>query len=139
MQRPIRLILLLFTVLALSYSTLIPIFEAQDELFHYAFADHLATTWQLPVQPRTLEEPLGLWEQEGGQPPLAYWLAAFLISPIDRQDFFSRSQHNPFAALGVARSDEANLNAVLHDPAQEAFPWHGTVLALHLARLLSIV
>jgi 4-amino-4-deoxy-L-arabinose transferase-like glycosyltransferase len=52
-----------------------PAFEAPDENAHFYLARHLADGGALPVQPLEPDER-GLWEQEGSQPPLYYYLAA---------------------------------------------------------------
>ena len=79
-----RLIAAAFVLLAVVYSLVTPIFEGPDEIWHYAFADHLANGGGLPVfdltQPAT-------WLRNGAHPPLYYWLVAALIAPIDRSDF----------------------------------------------------
>ncbi|MFN8486552.1 MAG: glycosyltransferase family 39 protein [Caldilineaceae bacterium] len=127
-----------YTLLAITYSVVTPLFEAPDELYHFQLVNYLATHWQLPVQPLTDPAKVGPWAQEGGQPPLAYFLAALVIAPIDRSDVAAISQPNPYAALGEVHADGSNLNVVIHHFARERFPWHGAVLAVHLARLLSI-
>src|SRR5512134_3322582 len=70
--------------LALVYSLTVPLFEGSDEIWHYAFANHLASGGGLPVfdadQPAT-------FLRNGAHPPLYYALMAVLIAPIDRGDF----------------------------------------------------
>lgn len=128
-----------YALLAITYSVVTPLFEAPDELYHFQLVNYLATHWQLPVQPLTDPAKVGPWAQEGGQPPLAYFLAALIIAPIDRSDLAEISQPNPYAALGEAHADGSNLNVVIHHFARERLPWHGAVLAVHLARLLSVL
>jgi hypothetical protein len=62
--------------LAVLYSVSTPIFEASDEVSHYAVVQHIADTGTLPVQQPGVKSP---WEQEGSQPPLYY-----LVSPLAR-------------------------------------------------------
>jgi len=128
------LILALFVLLGAAYSVVVPPFEASDELWHYPMVQFIATHWALPVQ-----DPanVGPWRQEGSQPPLYYALAAAITSWIDTSDMPQVRYLNPQADLGVATPD-GNVNLVVHDPAREAFPWRGTVLAVHLIRLLSV-
>src|SRR5512135_3680057 len=77
-------LLLAFIVLSLIYSLTVPLFEGPDEIWHYAFANHLASGGGLPVfeanQPAT-------FLRNGAHPPLYYALIAALIAPIDRSDF----------------------------------------------------
>ncbi|MBN1965910.1 MAG: glycosyltransferase family 39 protein, partial [Anaerolineae bacterium] len=132
--------LILIAILALSlllnafYATQTPLFETPDEMWHYALVRELATNGLvLPVQDAANPGP---WMQEGGQPPLYYFLAALATSHIDTSDFEQARQVNPHADVGLIRGD-GNVNLVMHDPAREALPWTGTVLAMHVARLFS--
>ena len=121
-------------LLGIGYSILTPIFETPDEMWHYAMVQHLtANGFALPVLG---EGEAGPWAQEGGQPPLYYMLAALGTLFIDTADFPAVRQVNPHADLGLMRAD-GNINVVMHDPAREALPWYGTVLAVHVARLFS--
>jgi len=123
----------LFVALATTYSLVTPVFEASDEISHYPVVDHIATTGQFPVQHVGVKT---LWEQEGSQPPLYYLLGAVLTFWIDTRDLESIQILNPHAKLGIPL-DPDNKNMILHSDA-EAFPWHGTTLAVHLLRLVGI-
>src|SRR5512139_2035057 len=85
------IIIAAFVVLALVYSLAVPLFEGPDEIWHYAFADHLANGGGLPVfdatQPAT-------FLRNGAHPPLYYALIALLIAPIDRSDFPAEYRFN---------------------------------------------
>src|SRR5512139_220916 len=129
------LLLLAFVALAVAYSVVTPIFEASDEWWHYPVVQYIAAGRGLPVQ--TLPDHPGLWKQQASQPPLYYALAALLTSWIDTSDLTAVLRPNPHAAVGVVTPD-GNINLVAHDPAREAWPWRGTVLAVHWARLLSV-
>ena len=134
LPRGIVFLLLVFLALAVTYSVATPIFEASDELWHYPVVQYIATGQGLPAQ--APPERAGLWKQQASQPPLYYALAALLTSWIDTRDLTAVLRPNPHAAVGVVTPD-GNINMVAHDPAREAWPWRGTVLAVHLARLLS--
>ena len=41
-RRWLTVIVVAFLVLGLIYSVVVPLFEAPDEVWHFAFADHLA-------------------------------------------------------------------------------------------------
>src|SRR5450756_557935 len=71
-------ILVFFIFLAGIYSVLNPLFESPDEVWHYAFVQHLASGQALPVLDP--QHP-GPWAQEGGQPPL-YYLATSLFTRL---------------------------------------------------------
>ena len=134
----IVLILAAFIALGITYSVVTPIFEASDELWHYPFVKHLADGNGLPVQDASADQP---WRQEGGQPPLYYALGALATFWIDTGDAYEGQQpllwHNPHVDNGLLTAD-GNTNLVVHSR-QEAFPWHGTALAVHLIRLLSVL
>jgi 4-amino-4-deoxy-L-arabinose transferase-like glycosyltransferase len=133
-KRWVIILLIVFVMLAATYSVVTPIFEASDEVWHYPVVQYIASGHGLPVQTPT-ERP-GLWKQQASQPPLYYALAALLTAWINTRDMTTVLRWNPHAAVGQVTPD-GNINMVAHDPAQ-VFPWRGTVLAVHLARLLSV-
>lgn len=128
------IVLCLFVGLGVLYSVATPIFEASDELNHYPFVQTLARGNGLPVQ---RPDQATLWGQEGSQPPLYYGLAAFATAWIDTSDMAQLLDLNPHAERGVPLAPD-NKNMIIHD-AGEQFPWHGTALAVHLIRILSIL
>ncbi len=131
----IKTILIAFLVLGTIYSVVTPIFEASDELWHYPLVQWLSKGNPLPVQDA---KNVGPWKQEASQPPSYYWLMGWVTSWIDTSDMAQVRRENPHVNNGVITSD-GNINLVIHDPQREAFPWRGTVLAVHLARLLSVL
>ncbi len=133
-RRWLGVCLLAFIVLALLYSIATPIFEASDEVSHYAVIQHIADTGALPVQQPGVKTT---WDQEGSQPPLYYVLVSPLARLIDTRDAAERMYRNPHAVPGNPSLD-ANRNLVIHSPA-ENFPWHNTTLVVHLIRFISIV
>ncbi len=128
------LIVALFGILSGIYSVVVPPFEASDELWHYPMVKYIADNGRLPVQEPGVETA---WRQEGSQPPLYYALGAALTCWIDTSDMATVRHVNPHADGGVATPD-GNVNLVVHRPMSERFPWHGTVLAVHLIRFLSV-
>jgi 4-amino-4-deoxy-L-arabinose transferase-like glycosyltransferase len=114
---------------------MVPPFEASDELWHYPMVKYIADHWALPVQ-----DPanVGPWRQEGSQPPLYYALAAVATFWIDTADMQVVRHLNPQVDGGVVTPD-GNINLVVHRAEREAFPGQGTVLAVHLIRLLSVL
>jgi dolichyl-phosphate-mannose-protein mannosyltransferase len=134
-RRLLFLILAAYVLLALIYSIITPIFEASDELWHYPMVKYLADHGlQLPPQDAGV---ITAWRQEGSQPPLYYMMAALLTSGIDTSDLDVIRRQNPHADIGIIRPD-GNANMVVHHPALESFPWHGTTLAIHIVRFFSI-
>ncbi|MCP4542326.1 MAG: glycosyltransferase family 39 protein [Chloroflexi bacterium] len=131
----LTLILIFFTILGITYSIVVPPFEASDELWHYPMVKYIADHWTLPVQEPGVETP---WRQEGSQPPLYYALAAAATFWIDTSDMDVVRHINRHADNGVATPD-GNTNLIVHHPVREAFPWRGTILAIHLIRILSVL
>ncbi|MBL8144977.1 MAG: glycosyltransferase family 39 protein [Anaerolineae bacterium] len=128
------LIVAAYVVLAVIYSTVTPLFEASDELWHFPMVQFIAETGGLPVQEGVAP---GLWRQEGSQPPLYYMAAALLTAGVDTSDLEWVRRINPHADIGLVRPD-GNVNMIVHRAAAEAWPWQGTALAVHLARLFSV-
>ncbi len=126
-------LLTLFLAVATLYNVSVPPYEAPDELQHAAFIVWLADGQGLPVLDPQAPGP---WAQEGTQPPLYYWLAARLVGwlPHDQADNLARL--NSYAGVGDPQRTD-NKNRVLHNPEQERWPYHGSILFLHLARALS--
>lgn len=130
------LLIAVFVVLAGVYSIVTPIFEASDELWHYPMVKYVADHgFGLPVQ---TPGEVTAWRQEGSQPPLYYLMAAALTGGIDSSNLATIRRQNPHADIGIVVPD-GNLNMVVHHRMMEDFPWTGTVLAVHLARFLSVL
>ncbi len=132
--RFLPLILLLFSMIAISYSVVNPLFEAPDEHWHYFTAQYIADTGKLPSVEGEYDEWLS---QEAAQPPLYYLFGAILIAPIDASGAKEKIWLNPYAWIGNAAA-LANVNRMVHTPV-EAWPWHGFALAAHLLRGMSIL
>lgn len=127
-------VVIAFLVVAAIYSVITPIFEAPDEIQHYFYVKYLADERVLPVLTMPAEEA---FQQEGSQPPLYYLLGALATFWIDTNDALSLLRPNPYANVGVPLA-LGNKNVVIHT-AQEAFPFRGAVLAIHLVRFLSVL
>ena len=124
-------VLVLFAALGFWYGMVIPPFETPDEVYHYAFARHLAQGNSLPVQD---DEATGPWQQEGSQAPLYYWLVGRLTSGVDQDDFDALAVFNPRSNMGNPLY-AGNKNRMLYSAASR--PLHGTNLALHIGRVVS--
>ncbi|MBX3082175.1 MAG: glycosyltransferase family 39 protein [Anaerolineae bacterium] len=133
--QPLAALLIVYIVVASAYSLITPPWEASDEQWHYPMVKTLADNrLALPVQ---VPGQVTAWRQEGSQPPLYYMMGAVLTFWIDTSDIDTARWINPHADIGVIVPD-GNYNMAIHDPAVEAFPWKGTILALHVVRLLSV-
>lgn len=127
-------VLVLYMVVAVLYGALIPIFESPDANGHYAYIHELTEGRGFPIH----DTPSGarVTGYVAGHAPLYYMLsaaAAFWVP--DDVDFDDWAWFNPFDAMGNANAP-ANKNRLVHADA-EAFPWHGTPLTVHIARLVS--
>ena len=124
-----------FVLLGFTYALVTPAFEASDELWHYPMIEHLADGNPLPVQ---VFDPAqaGPWKQEASQPPLYYYLGAALTFWIDTSDMEQVRWLNPHVDNGVITPD-GNTNLAIHDP--DASPWQGTLLAVRIVRLASVL
>lgn len=131
----INTILVMFVLLGTTYSIVTPVFEASDELWHYPLVQWLSRGNPLPIQD---PHNVGPWKQEASQPPLYYTVVGWATAWIDTSDLGQVLRPNPHVDNGVITRD-GNINLVIHDPAREAFPWRGAVLAVHLARFLSVL
>lgn len=128
-------LLLLFILLGSLYALITPAFEASDELWHYPMIRHLADGNPLPVQ--VFDPALaGPWKQEASQPPLYYYLGAASTFWIDTSDMEQVRWLNPHVDNGVITAD-GNTNLVIHDPYLNV--WHGTLLAIRIVRLVSVL
>jgi len=126
-------LVVLYVALGTVYSVVTPVFEAPDESLHFFVVKHILDYRSLPVQS---EETRGLWAQEGSQPPLYYALGALLVSGIDLSDAEALLWRNPQANQGDP-TNPGNKNTYIHPP-EQAFPWTGAVLAVHVLRLFSL-
>jgi len=128
----VGVLLAVFFVTGLAYSLVVPAFETPDEIYHYAFARHLAAGNGLPVQG---PEKTGPWEQEGSQPPLYYGLVALATAGIDQGGLESFAVQNPRANLGDPQQP-GNKNFMLFSA--QSRPLVGVNLALHVGRWISL-
>lgn len=127
-------VILAYLVVGISYAVTTPVFEASDELWHYPVIQHLANGGELPILDP--EDP-GPWRQEAGQPPLYYVIMAVATGWIDTSDMTTVRWLNPHVDAGVVTPD-GNINLAIHTQA-ERFPWGGTVLAVRIIRILSVL
>ncbi|MCX7681806.1 MAG: DUF2142 domain-containing protein [Anaerolineae bacterium] len=126
-------LMLLFAGLATCYTLMTPLFEAPDEVWHYAYVRYLVEKRALP--PLSGEES-GAY-QEVGQPPLYYAVAALLSGWAPDDDLAHLMWHNPGFGYQAGGTVNDNKNMLIHTAA-ERFPWRGAVLAIRLARMAAL-
>jgi 4-amino-4-deoxy-L-arabinose transferase-like glycosyltransferase len=115
----------------------VPPFENLDEIEHLGVIRYVADTGRLPVHGTPAAERYH-YRQEASQPPLYYLLSAawvrLLDLPTGSGDPFPAL--NPWVACGMGGAGPYDNRAVFHhDPHDEAFPWQGTLLTLHVLRI----
>ncbi len=133
-RQPITWLVAVFILLGSLYAVTTPLFEASDELWHYPMVQHLSRGGALPVQD---VNNVGPWRQEASQPPLYYYLMGWATAWIDTSDMPQVRWLNPHVDNGIITPD-GNTNLAIHTPA-ENWPWRGTILAVRLVRLLSVL
>ena len=130
----IKTILIAFLILGVIYSVVTPIFEASDELWHYPLVQWLSKGNPLPVQDA---KNVGPWKQEASQPPLYYWLMGGATSGSIRATW--RRCGRRIRTSITASSRPMAIATSSFTTAARSIPVAGTVLAVHLARLLSVL
>lgn len=122
-----------FIGLATLYSLTTPIFEAPDEVWHYAYVRHLVEERALPPLDHTESDAY----QEVAQPPLYYAVAALVSGGADDQDLPELMWHNPGFGYQAGGTVNDNKNLLVHTEREE-FPWQNAVFAIRLARFVSL-
>lgn len=133
-MRSIILVIIAFLLLSVAYSIAVPIFEAPDELQHYATTEYIARFKSLPPLGKPTEH---LWDQESLQAPLYYIITGALTSWVDTSDFSQQVILQPKTNFGDAELP-GKKNSFLH-PLSQSFPYRNTTLAVHIARWFSIL
>ncbi len=132
-------LVLVFVGLGLAYGIIVPPFENLDEIEHFGVVRYIAETGRLPVH-GTPEAGVYHYRQEASQPPLYHLLSAGLVRILGLQagDMETYIRFNPRVACGPnAPSLYDNRAIFYHNPHRERFPWHGTLLMLHILRIWS--
>jgi len=130
----IALVLTAFFALGITYSVITPLFEAPDELQHYARIKRLAEGIGLLQLDPTVSQ---LSHQERYQQPLYHLVGALATFWDNAGDMPKLLWFNPHADIGVAKAD-GNLNLLIHTN-EESFPYRGTSLGVHVLRFLSVL
>ncbi len=129
----LAIIVAAYLIMGTVYSVVTPVFEAPDESLHFFVIKHIVDHGTLPVQ---RAEARDLWAQEGSQPPLYYLVGALVVSWIDLSDAEDLLWRNPQANIGDP-TNAGNKNVYVHSLEQD-WPWHGSVLAVHVLRFCSL-
>lgn len=130
----LKVFLAIYLLLGVIYSISSPILEAPDEMWHYPYVRYVAEKRRLPPW-----DTGSLVSHESSQPPLYYAAAALATAWVDPSDLEALLQRsNPYWGYPAAGTVNDNKNLFLHTDA-ETFPWSGTALAVHVARLVNLI
>ncbi|MCY3782130.1 MAG: glycosyltransferase family 39 protein [Chloroflexi bacterium] len=130
---PLQWILLFYAVFGLVYLPSTPVFEANDELWHFGYIQHIRETGNLPVQVFDgVDTP---YQQHGSQPPLYYLIASLLTSPLSIDDVESYRLLNPHVTSDKPDSF-GNKNLTLRDMSQSMI--HGAGLVIVFLRAFGL-
>lgn len=132
-HRRLLVIGLAFVLLVLMHNAATPVFEAPDEVWHYAYVRWVAEGHGLPA----LDSDESGASQQAAQPPLAYLIAALLSRPFSDDDLATLLVHNPGFGYQAPGTSADNKNMLIHGE-PERWPWQGTALAVHVTRLVSL-
>ncbi|MCY3977114.1 MAG: hypothetical protein OXG23_03350 [Chloroflexi bacterium] len=130
---PLQWILLLYLVFGAIYALATPVFEANEEIWHFGYVEHLRQTGSLPQQ--VFDGRDTIYRQHGSQPPLYYGLMAAATAPFNIEDSDSYRRLNPYVS---ARQPDSfgNKNLIIHDHTLSLFD--GTGLAVLFIRALGL-
>ncbi len=130
---PLQWILLLYCIFGALYLAATPVFEANDEIWHFGFVQHVREHGSLPVQ--QFDGVDTLYQQHGSQPPLYYILMALATSPVDIADADQYRLLNPHVNTLQPQSF-GNKNLIVHD--QSLSMLRGAGLAVLVIRTLGL-
>jgi len=130
---PLQWILLFYLVFGLIYAVATPVFEANEELWHFGYVEHLRKTGSLPVQ--NFYQRHTIYRHHGSQPPLYYGLMAIASAPLNIDDSEAYRRLNPHVNV-YQPGAFGNKNLVVHDDSHSLF--RGTGLAVFSMRVLGL-
>ena len=126
-------VLLFYAIFGVAYLFATPVFEANDELWHFGVIRHLRGSGNLPEQ--VFDGKDTIYQQHGSQPPMYYALMAVLTRPIGIDDADDMGRLNPHVKAGEPDSF-GNKNLVIQS--KSASPGGGAGLAVIVIRLLGL-
>ncbi|MEM7031458.1 MAG: glycosyltransferase family 39 protein [Chloroflexota bacterium] len=130
-HRPFIALLVLFVLLATSFSLLLPLGESADEVSHFALVRFIAEQKRAPLT-QAEREAIG---KKGDASPIYHGLVALTTQHTDISALPTLPvQSEPLRFIPY---DAPRTNEVYHT-ADELFPFQGIVLAWHLGRLISV-
>lgn len=130
---PLQWILLFYIVFGAIYLPSTPVFEANDEIWHFGYIQHIRESGSLPVQ--VFDGVESRYQEHGSQPPLYYALAALITSPLSIDDADNYRLLNPHATISQPDSF-GNKNLTVRDASQSMI--RGTGLVVLLLRTIGL-
>jgi Predicted membrane protein (DUF2142) len=128
----LAIIVAAYFCLSITYSLVVPIFEAPDEPAHFEYVRYVADKRAIPFENHPWYPG---YVQTAGHGPLYYALGVLIAGWIDVSDSAAGWPRNPYFAYGP---DSLGANLYQHSAAEQ-FPFRGTPLAVHLLRVISVV
>jgi len=129
--RGLALVLILYLILTISYSIIVPIGRGADEWAHYWYAQFIAEHGRLPLT--AAEREVAGYKSDW--PPLYHLCAAAVTAWIETDGpptIKYRADHVRRQLIPATGSE-----AILHTE-DELFPWRQEILVWHIGRFLSI-
>lgn len=130
---PRQWIILFYLIFGVIFAVTTPVFEAEDELWHFGVIQYIRETGELPVQ--VFDGTDSVYQQHGSQPPLYYGIMSIITSPFSIEDVDSYRILNPHVTANQPDSF-GNKNLVMHDTPQSMF--EGTAFVVLLIRLIGL-
>ena len=130
---PLQWIVLVYCIFGLFYALATPAFEANEELWHFGYIEHLRKSSSLPHQ--IFDGRDTAYRQHGSQPPLYYGLMALATAPFPIEDLDSFRHLNPYVSANQPDSF-GNKNLLLPDDRLSLFK--GAGLAVMFIRALGL-
>lgn len=124
---PLQWISVLYLAFGILYAFATPVFEANDEIWHFGYIQHLRETGALPVQ--IFDGRDTLYQQHGSQPPLYYGAMALLTAPFSIDDSEQYRRLNPHVSADEPAAF-GNKNLILHDEDRSLLRGTGLVVML---------
>ena len=130
---PLQWILLFYLGFGALYLPATPVFEANDEIWHFGYLQYFRESGSLPVQQFDGRDTI--YQQHGSQPPFYYLLMALVTSPFSIEDAESYRQLNPH--VNAHQPDSfGNKNLIIHDESLSML--RGTGLVVLIVRVIGL-
>ncbi len=130
---PLQWVLLFYIMFGIAYTASTPVFESNDEIWHFGYVQYIRESGDLPVQ--VFDGGDTVYQQHGSQPPLYYGLMALITSPFSIDDVDNYRILNPHVT-SQRPTAFGNKNLVLHDDAQSMV--EGTGLTIQVIRIVGL-